>query len=132
MRLRLSFPLLALALLAACSPDVRTVKPPPVQITTFDTTHAPPERLLLTSLGGTVETPPRTTISYAVAGDTVVITQYWSPAKGSGTTMLVSGGVNGKSTRDSIEVAYAAGKGAVRLPGARPAPGDSVSLWRCI
>lgn len=120
-----SIPLLLAALLCACnsSPPAKPAAKPAQQL-------AKPE-MLTASLAAL--TPPTDGIAFAAAGDTLVITQYWTPSKGSGTTMISQGGQNGTGgkTGKSDTTAYAAGLSHVRIAGARPAPGDSTSLWFC-
>ncbi|HLY35347.1 MAG TPA: hypothetical protein VKU35_01380, partial [Candidatus Limnocylindria bacterium] len=76
-----------LFLLAACASA-----PPPKARTISDTAGPPPTseafrpRLVSASLAAT---PTEGTASVAATGDTLRLTHYWTPAKGSGTSMVV-------------------------------------------
>ena len=128
--MRLSF--LALLLAIACSSA-----PPPKARTASDTAGPPPmsealrPQLVTAALGAT--TPDERTMTATTTGDTLRLTRYWTASKGSGTSMIVTGGVNGTGgvTAKPDTVAYTAGQATLILPGARPAAGDSVSLWSC-
>src|SRR5579859_2726334 len=121
MRYRLAFALtfiLALTVLAACSSA-----PPPKARNVSDTAGPPPmsealrPQLTTASLAAT---PTGGTASVAATGDTLRLTRYWTPSKGSGTSMIVTGGLNsGSVTAKPDTVAYGAGQATLILPGAR-------------
>lgn len=125
----LGFVAVFLTLALACS------SPAPQQAAPGDTTKPPPmaqalrPELVTASLAAT---PTDGIATVAATGDTLRLTRYWTPAKGSGTSMIVTGGENsGTVTAKPDTVAYTAGQATLILPGARPAAGDSVSLWSC-
>lgn len=117
--------------LACTSPATKPAAQPPDTAARRPESVATAPPLIAVSLGAM--TPPTEPIGVAAAGDTLKLTRYWTPSKGSGTWMLVTGGSNktGGVTAKPDTVAYAAAQATLILPATRPAPGDSVSLWSC-